>query len=162
MELVYFLLGSNLGDRNTYLKEARQQLQNTVGKITRVSSVYETESWGVADLPDYLNQVVEVETNLLPIVILEKLQFIEQNLHRERTIRWLSRTIDVDILFYGEAIIDLPQLKIPHPELQNRLFTLTPLEELIPGFVHPVLKKTINQLKQDVHDNLSVTKYVTK
>ena len=159
MELVYFLLGSNLGDRNTYLKEARQQLQNTVGKIIRISSVYETESWGVANLPDYLNQVVEVETNLLPAVILEKIQFIEQNLQRERTIKWVSRTIDVDILFYGEAIIDLPQLKIPHPELQNRLFTLTPLEELIPGFVHPVLKKTIKQLKQDVNDNLLVTKY---
>lgn len=160
MKLVYFLLGSNLGDRKYYLKEAGQQIEMAVGKIIRLSSIYETQSWGVANLPDYLNQVVEVETNLLPIVILEKTQSIEQNLLRERTIKWFSRTIDIDILFFGEEIINLPQLKIPHPELQNRLFTLTPLDELIPGFVHPVLKRTMHTLKQEISDNLIVTKYV--
>ncbi len=159
MELVYFLLGSNLGDRNCYLKEARQQIEIAVGKIIRVSAVYETQSWGVADLPDYLNQVAEVKTSLLPAAILEKTQFIEEKLHRERTNKWLSRTIDIDILFFGEAIINLPQLKIPHPELQNRLFTLTPLDELIPNFVHPILKRTIHTLKQEVNDSLLVTKY---
>lgn len=159
MELVYFLLGSNLGDRNMYLKEARKLLEETVGKERRCSSVYETQSWGVADLPDYLNQVIEMETYLEPIIILQKTQVIEEKLHRERTKKWDSRTIDIDILFYSNVIINLTKLKIPHPQLHNRLFTLAPLDELIPEFVHPVLKKTINQLKQDVDDGLLVKEY---
>jgi len=160
MELVYFLLGSNLGDRNTYLKEARTLLEKTVGKEIRKSSIYETQSWGVANLPDYLNQVIEMETNLKPAVILEKTQTIEEKLHRERTKKWNSRTIDVDVLFFGKEIINLPELKIPHPELHNRLFTLVPLDELIPDFIHPVLQKTIHSLKQEVNDGLLVKKYV--
>ncbi len=159
MELVYFLLGSNLGDRNNYLKEARLQLQCAIGEISRTSAVYETESWGVAGLPDYLNQVVEIATNLLPESILIKTQFIEEKLHRERTIKWHSRTIDIDILFFGEAIVNLPELKIPHPQLQNRLFTLAPLDELIPDFVHPGLRKTIHELKQEIKDDLLVKIY---
>lgn len=160
MELVYFLLGSNLGDRNKYLKEASVFLAQSVGKILRSSGIYETQSWGVANLPDYLNQVIEMETDLSPITLLEITQTIEKLLHRERTIKWDSRTIDIDILFYGEKIINAPQLKIPHPELQNRLFTLVPLDELIPDFVHPVLKKTLHKLKQEVKDELLVTKYL--
>lgn len=159
MELVYFLLGSNLGDRNNYLKEARLQLQRAIGEITKTSAVYETESWGVAGLPDYLNQVVEIATNLLPESILIKTQFIEEKLHRERTIKWHSRTIDIDILFFGEAIVNLPELKIPHPQLQYRLFTLAPLDELIPDFVHPGLHKTIHELKQEIKDDLLVKIY---
>ena len=159
MQTVYLLLGSNLGDRNTYIKEASVLLELLVGKINRSSSIYETQSWGVENLPDYLNQVLEIETNLAPEIILEKTQIIEEKLLRERTNKWHSRTIDIDILFYGFAIIDTNQLKIPHPEIQNRLFTLVPLNELIPDFVHPVLKKTIYKLKQEVNDNLLVKKY---
>ncbi|MGI4750922.1 MAG: 2-amino-4-hydroxy-6-hydroxymethyldihydropteridine diphosphokinase [Janthinobacterium lividum] len=159
MQKVYLLLGSNLGDRNEYLKEALQHLKNDVGRIVRVSSVYETQSWGVADLPDYLNQVVEMETLFLPQEILKKTQFIEEILHRERTKKWDSRTIDIDVLFFGTEVIDLPQLKIPHPQIQNRLFTLVPLNELIPNFMHPVLKKTIHELRQEVQDDLPVKKF---
>jgi 2-amino-4-hydroxy-6-hydroxymethyldihydropteridine diphosphokinase len=159
MELVYFLLGSNLGDRNIYLKEARVLLEEKVGKEIRCSSVYETQSWGVADLPDYLNQVIETETDLEPTLILKKTQAIEEKLHRERTKKWDSRTIDIDILFYGDVIINSTKLIIPHPQLHNRMFTLAPLDELIPDFVHPILKKTIHSLKQDVNDELLVKKY---
>lgn len=158
MQTVYLLLGSNLGDRKTYLKEALQQLEENVGTVTRTSSVYETQSWGVAGLPDYLNQVVEMETLFLPDKILEKTQKIEEILQRERTKKWDSRTIDIDVLFYGREIIDLPQLKIPHPQIQNRLFTLVPLNELIPNFVHPALNKTIDELRQEVGDELLVKK----
>ncbi len=158
METVYFLLGSNLGDRNSYLNEAKKLLIKTVGREVRSSAVYETQSWGVANLPDYLNQVIEMETDFLPLFILEKTQDIEEKLHRERTNKWHSRTIDIDILFFGKTIINLPELKVPHPELQNRLFTLVPLDELIPDFVHPVLNKTIHELKQHVTDGLLVTK----
>jgi 2-amino-4-hydroxy-6-hydroxymethyldihydropteridine diphosphokinase len=160
MEIVYLLLGSNLGDRNAYIKEARRLLEKTVGRQIRSSSVYETQSWGVANLPNYLNQVLEMETNLSPVIILKKTQEIEEKLHRERTNKWHSRTIDIDILFLGKTIINLPELQIPHPELQNRLFTLAPLDELIPDFIHPVFKKTIHELKQEVKDELLVTKYL--
>lgn len=158
MQSVYFLLGSNLGDRNRYLKEALQHLENDVGRLIRKSAVYETQSWGVSGLPDYLNQVVEMETLFLPHQILEKTQHIEEILHRQRTKKWDSRTIDIDVLFFGMEVIDLPQLKIPHPQIQNRLFTLVPLNELIPSFVHPVLKKTIQELRDNVQDDLPVKK----
>lgn len=158
MQTVYLLLGSNLGDRNAYLKEALQQLEKSVGRVIRTSSVYETQSWGVANQPDYLNQVVEMETLFLPDKILEKTQYIEENLYRERTKKWDSRTIDIDVLFYGTEIIDLPNLKIPHLQIQNRLFTLVPLNELIPNFVHPILNKTIQELRQEVSDELLVKK----
>lgn len=159
MQLVYFLLGSNLGDRNEYLKEALLHLQNDVGKIVRVSSVYETQSWGIENLPDYLNQVAEMETLFLPTEILKKTQAIEEIFHRQRTKKWQSRTIDIDVLFFGNSVVDLPGLKIPHPQIQNRLFTLVPLNELIPDFIHPVLKKTIQELRQEVKDGLLVKKY---
>lgn len=162
MHTVYLLLGSNLGDRNTYLKEARMLLELLVGKIKRGSSIYETQSWGVENLPDYLNQVLEMETGLEPEIILEKTQVIEEKLLRERTNKWHSRTIDIDILFYGSAIINTSQLKIPHPEIQNRLFTLAPLNELIPDYIHPVLKKTIYTLKREVDDNLLVKKHISE
>ncbi len=156
MQTVYLLLGSNLGDRNTYIKEASVLLEQFVGKIKRSSGIYETQSWGVENLPDYLNQVLEIETSLEPEIILEKTQIIEEKLFRERTNKWQSRTIDIDILFYGSAIINTSQLKIPHPEIQNRLFTLVPLNELIPDYIHPVLNKPIYQLKQEVKDKLLV------
>lgn len=159
MEDVYFLLGSNLGDRKTYLKEASVELQREVGKLLKRSSIYETESWGVEGLPHYLNQVIILQTVLQPMAILEKTKAIEENLKRERTNKWHSRTIDIDILFFGETILDSADLKIPHPELHNRLFTLAPLEELEPEFVHPILKKTMRELKRDVDDRLLVKKY---
>ena len=162
MQLIYFLLGSNLGNREEYLSEAAAQLDNTVGGLLRTSSIYETASWGVENLPDYLNQVLEMESNFTPEIILQKALFIEQNLLRERTKKWYSRTIDIDILFIGESIINLPNLIIPHPEIKNRMFVLTPLAELIPDFVHPVLKKTIYQLRSEAGDNLMVKKYLTR
>lgn len=159
MQTVYFLLGSNLGDRNAYLKEALLHLKNNVGRVLRVSGIYETQSWGVENLPDYLNQVVEMETLFLPVEILQKTQEIEEMLHRQRTKKWHSRTIDIDVLFFGNLIVDLPGLKIPHPQIKNRLFTLVPLNELIPNFIHPVLNKTIQELRQEVGDDLQVKKY---
>lgn len=162
MQTLYLLLGSNLGDRNTYIKEACMLLELLVGKIKRSSSIYETQSWGVENLPDYLNQVLEMETDFEPEIILKNTQIIEEKLLRERTNKWYSRTIDIDILFYGSTIINSNQLKIPHPEIQNRLFTLVPLDELIPDYIHPVLKKTIHKLKQEVNDNLLVKKYISE
>ena len=159
MQVVYLLLGSNLGDRKALIKEASALLVKDVGKIIRTSAIYETAAWGVEGLPDYLNQVLEVETGLLPENILNKTQQIEEKLHRVRTNKWHSRTIDIDILFYGDSVINTHNLKIPHPEIQNRLFTLAPLDELIPTYIHPILRTTIHELRLHVNDDLPVKIY---
>ena len=158
MEKVYLLLGSNLGDRNYYLKEAFKSIELAIGKVERWSSFYETESWGKTDQPNYINQVLISKTNLEPTEILEKILHIEKELGRERNEKWGSRTIDIDILFYGSEILETEKLTIPHPELHKRRFTLAPLLELNPNFVHPVLSKTIKQLYTCLTDKLFVNK----
>lgn len=155
---VFLLLGSNLGDRQLFLKQAIKGIEN-IAEIVKTSSVYETEAWGREGEPDYLNQVILVKTDLLPRAMLKKILDLEKALGRKRNERWGSRTIDIDILFFGEMIIDdNPNLIIPHPRLHERRFTLEPLGELDNQFVHPVLKKTISQLKNELTDSLIVKK----
>lgn len=155
---VFLLLGSNLGNRQLFLQEALSQIQQQVGQMVKCSSVYETQSWGKTDLPDYLNQVILVQTDLLAGTVLEKILAIEIVLGRRREEKWGSRTIDIDILFYGDEVINEPNLAVPHPELHNRSFTLAPLAEIAPEFVHPVLNKTILTLKNELKDSLIVKK----
>jgi len=155
---VFLLLGSNLGDRQLFLKQAIKGIEN-IAEIVKTSSVYETEAWGREGEPDYLNQVILVKTDLLPRAMLKKILDLEKALGRKRNERWGSRTIDIDIPFFGEMIIDdNPNLIIPHPRLHERRFTLEPLGELDNQFVHPVLKKTISQLKNELTDSLIVKK----
>lgn len=151
---VYLLLGSNLGDRKFFLSEAAGSIADKVGKVIKSSSIYETASWGKQDAPDYLNQVLLINTRLAPEVVLEVILSIEKDLGRERKEKYGSRTIDIDILFYGNHIIDGIDLKIPHPELHHRRFTLAPLAEIAADLMHPVLKKTIMELKTELKDNL--------
>lgn len=158
MNNVFLLTGSNLGDRNLFLIQAIQHIQNEVGTITKTSSVYETQSWGKTDSPDYLNQVLLVHTALTAQAVLEKILNIELVMGRVREEKWGARKIDIDILFYNSAIINEPGLYVPHPELHNRRFTLEPLAEIAPLFVHPVLKKNILQLKDELKDDLIVKK----
>lgn len=155
---VYLLLGSNLGNRQLFLQQAIQHIEAGVGPVIKQSGVYETQSWGKTDEPDYLNQVLLINTTLTAPVLLNKLLNIELLLGRERQQKWGSRTMDIDILFYGDEVIDEPNLKIPHPELHKRRFTLAPLAEIAPGFVHPVLKETIEALKNNLQDKLEVKK----
>ena len=155
---VFLLLGSNLGDRISFLNQAIALIGEEIATVSVTSSVYETASWGKTDLPDYLNQVIMINTNLSAPIILEKALNIEQVLGRKREEKWGSRTIDIDILFYGQHIIDEPDLKVPHPELYNRRFTLEPLAEIVPLMIHPVLNKNILQLKTELKDNLIVKK----
>lgn len=155
---VFLLLGSNLGNRSNYLKRAIEYIENEIAPIIRISSVYESQSWGNTDAPDYLNQVVVIETSLPAQLILEKVLTIENFLGRKREEKWGSRTIDIDILFYGQEIIETENLRIPHPELDKRLFTLAPLAELAPAFVHPVLKKSILEIKNELNDKLIIKK----
>jgi len=156
---VYLLLGSNLGNRLKYLQQAAQFISEQTGLIVLQSVVYETQSWGNTQVPNYLNQVILLQTDLLPHVLLHKLLLIELLLGRERLEKWGARTIDIDILFYGNEIINDADLVVPHPQLHNRRFTLEPLAEIAPALVHPVFNKTINVLKTELHDELEVKEY---
>jgi 2-amino-4-hydroxy-6-hydroxymethyldihydropteridine diphosphokinase len=158
MEESYLLLGSNLGDSKEYLKQAVDKISGLAGEITGQSALYQTASWGKTDQPDFINQVLRIKTNLTPQQLLETILVIEKSLGRQRTEKWGSRTIDIDILFYGEQVIREENLVIPHPFLHERRFTLLPLLELCPDLVHPVLDQTIKQLYQLLDDQLSVIK----
>jgi 2-amino-4-hydroxy-6-hydroxymethyldihydropteridine diphosphokinase len=155
---VFLLLGSNLGDRNLFLQNAIALIENKISEVITKSPVYETQSWGKTDLPDYLNQVVLLQTTLSAQEVLRRILNIETEMGRSRKEKWGSRIIDIDILFYGIEIINEPNLVVPHPELHNRRFTLEPLGVLAPHFVHPVLNKTILELKSNLKDSLIVKK----
>ena len=158
MNSVFLLLGSNLGNRLQLIQQAIEQIENDIAAVLKKSSVYQTASWGKTDAPDYLNQVIELHTDLSPRKILQLILNIEKRLGRDRQEKWASRIIDIDILFYGQSIVDEDELKIPHPELHNRRFTLEPLAEIAPGLVHPLLKMNILTLKDKLKDNLHVKK----
>lgn len=158
MHDIYLLLGSNLGDREAYLKQAREHISKAIGAIENMSSLYETASWGKTEEPAYINQVLHLRSDLKPEQILEIIISIEKKLGRERAEKWGSRIIDIDILFYGNQVVNEPDLIIPHPHLHVRRFTLAPLNELIPTFVHPLLEKSINDLYCGLKDNLAVKK----
>ncbi len=154
MNKVYLLLGGNLGDRFNNLSNARNKIEDEIGKITKESSIYETVSWGFESENDFLNQVLIVETDYNSLQILEKCHEIENHLGRVReSEQYASRTMDIDILFYNDEIIDLPELTIPHKQLHKRRFTLEPLVEIAPEYVHPRLKKSIYQLLLECDDN---------
>lgn len=157
MTMLYLLIGGNLGDKKKIFEEARELLGERIGKISALSSVYETEPWGFQSDDVFWNQVLKIKTELSPEEILGKTQEIEQDLGRIRKeYRYESRMIDIDILFYGDQIIKQEDLIIPHPRIQERKFTLVPLCEIAPELVHPVLKKSIGQLLEECTDQLKV------
>lgn len=155
---VFLLLGSNKGDRERFLADARTQISEHIGELKLKSSLYETQSWGKEDEPDYLNQVLYLQSDLTPQLILERILTIEKDLGRQRKEKYSSRTIDIDILFYGDECIEQPNLIIPHPQLHKRRFTLDPLAEIAPDWVHPLLKKTVTMLRDELDDDLNVKK----
>jgi len=158
MNNVFLLLGSNLGERQLQLQTAIAKIVEEVGPVLERSALYETQSWGKTDEPDYLNQVVFLKTQLSPKNVLNQILQIETAMGRKRFEKWGSRLIDIDILFYNAEVIKQDGLEIPHPQLQNRKFTLEPLAEIAPALVHPVLNKTMLELKKELTDNLVVKK----
>lgn len=157
MNSAYLLLGGNIGKREKILEKALLEIESRIGKILKKSSVYETKAWGFEQQPDFLNQVILVETNLTAENLLKKILEIEKSLGRKRTgKKWEKRIIDIDILFCNDFIIQKKNLKIPHPCLHLRRFTLAPLNEIAPDFVHPVLKKTVSELLKNCEDKLEV------
>jgi 2-amino-4-hydroxy-6-hydroxymethyldihydropteridine diphosphokinase len=159
MNKIYLLLGSNAGNREVLLQEAVKQIADNCGEIVVESSIYETAAWGMENQEAFLNKVLQLDTRLLAEVLLKKLQAIEDNLGRQREVLWGPRTLDIDILFYNSDVISLPDLKVPHPFLQKRRFTLVPMAEIAPTMVHPVLHKTIAELLEECTDTLEVAKW---
>jgi 2-amino-4-hydroxy-6-hydroxymethyldihydropteridine diphosphokinase len=144
--LVYLSLGSNLGDREKYLREAISQLQD-LGVIRQISAFYETQPVEVqTDQPWFLNCALAMETELMPLVFLDRMLEVERSMGRVRTEPKGPRTIDIDILLFGNDVLDTPELTVPHPAMHQRRFVLEPLAEIAPTVVHPVLKRTAREL----------------
>lgn len=145
--IVFIGFGSNLSDREEYIKKAILkigELPHT--SIVATSSIINTKPIGKADQPDFLNCVIKIETKYTPNRLLTELQNIENDMGRIRKERWGPRIIDLDILFFNDEIINTKNLQIPHPEILNRKFVLTSMNEIAPQFLHPIEKKTMEEL----------------
>lgn len=143
-------MGSNLGNREQYLSDALALLEEKVGTITNKTTVHTTEAWGNTNQPDFLNMALEIESALKPLEVLTQTQAIEAQLGRQRIEKWGARTLDIDILYCEDLILNDERLIIPHPYLHQRKFTLDLLVELDADFIHPVLKKNHSQLLAEV------------
>jgi 2-amino-4-hydroxy-6-hydroxymethyldihydropteridine diphosphokinase len=159
MNTAYLLIGGNLGNRKLNLENAVIFIKQQCGQVVKKSLLYETAAWGNTNQPAFLNQVLRVETLLNARQLIRKILKIEKTMGRVRLEKLGPRIIDIDILFFNQEIIELNFLTIPHPEIQNRRFALQPLSEIAPGLVHPILKKTINELLNDCSDMLPVKKF---
>ncbi|MEP7145429.1 MAG: 2-amino-4-hydroxy-6-hydroxymethyldihydropteridine diphosphokinase, partial [bacterium] len=127
--------------------------------VIKCSSIYETQPWGIFAQNDYLNSAIKIETSLSAEDLLKELKGIEIKLGRQENLKWSEREIDIDLLFYGNEIIRKENMKVPHPQIENRKFVLIPLNEIAPSLIHPVLKKSISELLKETEDKLSVRKY---
>jgi 2-amino-4-hydroxy-6-hydroxymethyldihydropteridine diphosphokinase len=159
MNVVFLGLGTNLGDRSKNLSDAVSGINEQIGEVVKISSVYETEPWGFKAESQFLNIVIKVETRLNPSAVLEAILRFELSSGRVRgENQYSSRIIDIDILFFEDMVIDLIDLKVPHPKLHERKFVLVPLCEIAPELVHPVLKKTVAALLEECEDGSEVRK----
>lgn len=149
----YLGLGSNLGNREENLQTAQRFIAEKFGTIISLSSIYETAAWGLTEQNAFLNQVLCVETKFPPIEVLQIILEIEKLMGRIREHKWGARIIDIDILYYANKIVSLPNLAIPHPFIQERRFVLVPLCEIAGEFIHPKFKQTNLKLLEKCRDS---------
>lgn len=159
MKTCYLLLGTNLGDKLENLQLAHKKLGDSAGVIQKTSSIYCTAPWGKEDQDDFYNQALEIQTELDPLDLLHTILQVEKELGRERDgIKWGSRIIDIDLLFYENKIIQLPELILPHPYIAERRFVLTPLKEIAAGKTHPITGMTVQEMLEHCPDPLPVNR----
>ncbi|TDS17172.1 2-amino-4-hydroxy-6-hydroxymethyldihydropteridine diphosphokinase [Sphingobacterium paludis] len=156
MNKVFLLLGANLGEPLAQLHSAAAAIKNRIGSINQESRIYASEAWGVLDQPPFLNQVLDVNTELSALSVLDRIQEIEHDLGRRRLEKWGARLIDIDILYYNDEIIQQERLSVPHPYIAQRKFTLIPLVEIAADFIHPILLETNESLLTACDDALKV------
>ncbi|AZQ62077.1 2-amino-4-hydroxy-6-hydroxymethyldihydropteridine diphosphokinase [Flammeovirga pectinis] len=159
---IVLLLGANLGDKLATLNNAVREIHDSVGEIVKSSKIYETAAWGKEDQPSYYNQVVVCKSNLSSKDLILLTQEIENKLGRVRKEKWGARIIDIDILFYSNEIISTDNLNVPHPWLHKRRFTLEPLTEILPNFIHPILNQSCSDLLLQCDDPLPVKKLMVE
>ncbi len=147
------LLGSNLGNREQYLADALALLKEKVGTITKQTAIHTTPAWGITNQPDFLNLALEITSKLKPNEALRVIQEIELQLGRQRKEKWGARTLDIDILYCENLVMNTEQLIIPHPYIHQRKFTLDLLLELNADFTHPVLKRSNKQLSEQLNED---------
>ena len=150
--ITYLSLGGNLGNTIEIFQNSREILTKKVGKITQLSSLYQTAAWGPIPQNDFINQVIEVETKLSAQELMDVLLEIELQQGRVRQERWGPRTLDLDIIFFGEQLISTENLEIPHPRMEDRKFVLIPMVEINPNLIHPISRKSIRQILLECKD----------
>jgi 2-amino-4-hydroxy-6-hydroxymethyldihydropteridine diphosphokinase len=155
----YLITGSNLGNREQNLKDALTAIEKKCGHLIATSALFETAAWGKTDQPSFLNQAIHLQTELHAENLLNELLSIEKDLGRIRSEKYGPRTIDIDIAMIDQLIIKSENLTIPHPELHNRRFVLTPLVSIAANLVHPVLNKSMAELLKICTDTLPVTRF---
>ncbi len=155
---IYLLLGSNKGDKRQQLSVALNLIVKNIGTVRNKSSIYLTQAWGNTRQPEFLNQVVEIEYSGTAGSLLDAILSIEEDMGRIRDKKWGPRVIDIDILYFQDMILSSENLLIPHPEIANRRFTLEPLVEIAPYFMHPLLNKSNRDLLDACSDTLEVKK----
>lgn len=158
MNSIYILLGANLGKPITQIAQATALLEARIGKILKLSSLYESEAWGLEDQPLFYNRALLLQTDIDKQTCLTICQDIETELGRVRLVKWGARLIDIDILYFNDEVYTSENLIIPHPLLQFRNFVLIPLCEIAKDYVHPILSKNTEELLSDCEDSLVVKK----
>ena len=158
MRGVYLLLGTNLGDKMANIQKAKKCLEAKEILIVNESSIYETAAWGIEEQPSFYNQVIEVDQPYSPQRLLKLALEIEHLMGRQRLVKWGERLIDIDILYFGHKVIETKDLHVPHQEIPHRRFTLDPLVEICPDYIHPTLSLTNRQLLDHCSDQLPVEK----